>query len=59
MNSSKLETISYVTQCIGKAVAEAPDWQVIEKYWITSMQQNNTWFIACVASIKKILEVVC
>jgi hypothetical protein len=42
-----------------KPFAEAPPWQIIEKYWNTAMQQNNIWFIAFEACTKDILKEVC
>jgi hypothetical protein len=56
MSASDLEMVSYATQCAVKALAEAPHRQIIEKYWNTTMQQNNIWFIAFVAWTKEILK---
>jgi hypothetical protein len=36
-----LEMVSYATQCVVKALPEAPHWQTIEMYWNTAMRQNN------------------
>jgi len=59
MSASNLETVSYATHRIPKALAEAPHWQIIETYWNTSMQQNNIWSIAFKARTKEILNDVC
>ena len=59
MSGSDLETVSYATQCVLKALAEAPQWQIIEKYWNTDMQQNNIWSKPFEARTKEILKDVC
>jgi len=59
MSGSNLEMVSYATRRVEKALAEAPHWQIIEKYWNTAMQQNNIWSIACEARTKEILKEVC
>jgi len=59
MSASDLEMVSYATQHIAKALAEAPHWQIIEMYWNTAMQQNNIWSIAFEARTKEILTEVC
>jgi len=59
MSASDLETVSYATQHISKALAEAPQWQIIETYWNTAMPQNNIWSIAFEARTKEILTEVC
>ena len=41
MSASDLETVSYATRRVSKALAEGPHWQIIETYWNTAMQQNN------------------
>jgi len=41
-----------------EALAEAPHWQVIEKYWNTAMQQDDIWFIAFEACTEEILKEV-
>jgi len=46
MSATGLETVSYATRRVSKALAEGPHWQIIETYWITAMQQNNIWSIA-------------
>jgi hypothetical protein len=51
--------VSYAMRCAAKALAEAPLWQIIEKYWNTAMQQNNIWSIAFEACTKEILKEVC
>jgi hypothetical protein len=58
MSASNLETVSYPTQRVSKALAEAPHWQIIETYWNTTMQQNNIWSIALEARAKEILKEV-
>jgi len=59
MSASDLEIVSCATQRIVKALAEAPHWQIIEKYWNTAMQQNNIWSIAFETCTKKILKEAC
>jgi hypothetical protein len=59
MSATDLETVSYATRRLAKALAEAPHWQIIETYWNTAMQQNNIWSIAFEACTKEILEEVC
>jgi hypothetical protein len=59
MSASDLETVSYATRRIAKALVEAPHWQIIETYWNTAMQQNNIWSIAFEARTKEILKEVC
>jgi len=59
MSASDLEMVSYATLCAAKALAEAPHWQIIEKYWNTTMQQNNILSIAFEACTKEILKEVC
>jgi hypothetical protein len=59
MSASDLETVSYATRRVAKALAEAPYWQIIETYWNTAMQQNNMWSIAFEARTKEILKEVC
>jgi hypothetical protein len=59
MSESDLEMVSYGTRRAATAFAEAPHWQIIEKYWNTAMQQNNIWSIACEACRKEILNEVC
>jgi len=60
MSASDFRMVSYGTRCAAKAFAEAPHWQIIEKYWNTAMQQNNIWSIAFEACTKEIMkEVYC
>jgi len=59
MRASNLETVSYATQRILKALAEAPHWQIIVMYWNTALQQNNIWSIAFEVRTKEILKEVC
>jgi hypothetical protein len=59
MSASDLETVSYATRRVSKALAEAPHWQIIETYWNTAMQKNNIWSIAFEACTKEILKEVC
>jgi len=59
MSASDLEIVSCATRRIVKALAEAPHWQIIEKYWNTAMQQNNIWSIAFETCTKKILKEAC
>jgi hypothetical protein len=46
MSASDLEMVSYTTRRAAKALAEAPYWQIIQKYWNTTMQENIIWSIA-------------
>jgi len=59
MSAYDLDTVSYATQRVSKALAEAPHWQILEMYWNTAMQQNNIWSIAFEARTKEILKEVC
>jgi hypothetical protein len=59
MSVSDLEMVSYATRRAAKALAEAPHWQITEKYWNTAMQQNNIWSIAFEACTTEILKEVC
>jgi hypothetical protein len=59
MSASDLETVSYATQRVSTALAEAPHWQMIETYWNTAMQQINIWSIQFEARTKEILKAVC
>jgi len=59
MSASNLEIVSYATRPVAKALAEAPNWQIIETYWNTAMQQNNISSIAFEACTKEILKEVC
>jgi hypothetical protein len=59
MSASDLETVSYATRRISKALAEAPHWQIIETNWNTAMQQNNLWSIEFEVRKKEILREVC
>jgi hypothetical protein len=54
-----LETVSYATRHVAKALAEAPHWQIIETYWNTAMQQNIILSIAFEVRTKEILKEVC
>jgi len=57
--ASDLEMVSYATQRVAKALAEAPHWQILETYWNTTIPQNNIWSIAFEACTKEILNEVC
>ena len=59
MSASDLETVSYATQRVSKALAEGPHWKIIVMYWNTAMQQNIIWSIAFEARTKEILKEVC
>jgi len=59
MSASDLERVSYATGRVAKALANPPHWQIIQKYWNTTMQQNNIWSIAFEARTKEILKEVC
>jgi hypothetical protein len=58
MCASDLEMVSYTTRRAAKALAEAPQWQIIENYWNTAMQQSNIWSKPFEACTKEILEEV-
>jgi len=58
VSGSNLERVGYSTQHVAKALAEAPHWQTIEKYWNTPVQQNNIWSIASEACTKQIFQEV-
>jgi len=59
MSASNLQTVTYTMRRISKALAEVPDWQIIETYWNTAMQQNKIWSRAFEARTNKILTEVC
>jgi len=59
MSARDLETVSYPTRPVSKALVETPHWQIIETYWNTAIQQNNIWSIAFEARTKEILKEVC
>ena len=59
MSASHLEMVSYATQRIAKALAEAPHWRIIEMYWNTAMQQNNIWSLEFEARTMEIFKEVC
>jgi len=59
MSASDFEMVSYATRCVAIAIAEAPQWQILEKYWNTAMPQNNILSIAFEACTKEILKEVC
>jgi len=59
MSGSNLEMVSYATQHVAKAVAEAPHWYTIETYWNTTMQQNNIRSMAFEACTQEILTEEC
>jgi hypothetical protein len=59
MNPTDLETVSYATRRIWKAIGDAPHWQIMDTYWNSAMQQNNIWSIAFEAHTKEILKEVC
>jgi hypothetical protein len=59
MSASDLETVRYATPHVAKPLAEAPHWQIIERYWNTPMQEHNVWSIAFEARTKEILKELC
>jgi hypothetical protein len=59
MRATDLEIASFSTQHIAKVLADAPQWQIIEKFWNTAMQQNNISPIACEPHTKEILNEEC
>jgi hypothetical protein len=59
ISASDLEIVSYATQRVAKAIGEGPHWQILETYWNTAVQQNNTLSIAFEACPKEILKEVC
>jgi len=58
MSASDLDTVRYATQGIVKGLVEAPDWQIIETYWNTVIQQNNIWSKECQARTWDIVKEV-
>jgi len=58
-SASDLEMVSDAMRRAVKALAEAPHWQIIEKYWNTAMQQNNIWSIVFEVCTKDILKEAC
>jgi len=58
MNASDMEMVSYATWCVAKALAEAPHWQILVKYWNNTVQQNNIWSIAFEVCTKESLQEV-
>jgi len=56
MSATDLETVSYATRHVSKALAEGPHWHIIETYWNTAMQQNNIWSVSFKACTKEILN---
>ena len=59
LGASDLETVSYATRRVAKALAEALHPSIIATYRNTSMQQNNIWSIAFEACTKEMLKEVC
>jgi hypothetical protein len=59
MSASNLEMACYGMRRAAKALADAPHWQLIEKYWNTPMQQNNIWSVVFEAYTKEIVKEVC
>jgi hypothetical protein len=59
MSVTELEMVSYAMRCAAKALAEAPHCQIIEKFWNTTMEQNNIWSISCEACTEEMLKEVC
>jgi len=59
MSASDLQTVSYATRRVAKALPEAPHWSILESYWNTAMQQNKIWSIAFKACAQEILKQVC
>jgi hypothetical protein len=59
MSASDLQTVSYATRRVAKALAEAPYWQILETYWNPAMQQNKIWSIAFEAGTKEIMKEIC
>jgi len=58
MSASNLEMVCYTMRHVAASLAEAPHWQIIETYWITAMQQNNTWPIPFRVCTKEIFKEV-
>jgi len=54
MSASDLKIVSCAMRLVAKALAEAPDWQIIETYWNSAMQQNNISSIAFEACTQEI-----
>jgi len=59
MSGRDLDTVSYATRRVLKALAEAPHWKIIETYWNTAMQENNIWSLEFEVRTKEILKEVC
>jgi hypothetical protein len=59
MGAMDLETTSYATRRVAKALAEAQHSQIIETYWNTAIQQKYICSIAFEACTKEILKEVC
>jgi hypothetical protein len=59
ISATNLETLSYATRRISKALSEAPHSQIIETYWNTAFLQNNIWSIAFETHTNEILKQVC
>jgi hypothetical protein len=59
MSASHMETVSYATRRVSKALAEGPHWQRIDTYWNTAMEENNIWSIAFEARRMEILTEEC
>jgi len=55
IGASDLKQICYAMRHVAKWLTETPYWQIIEKYWNTTIQQNNIWSIAFVAQTKEIM----
>jgi hypothetical protein len=59
LSASDWGTVSSATRRVSKALGAAPQWQIIEMFWNTTMQQNNIWSIAFEARTKEIVKEVC
>jgi hypothetical protein len=59
MSASDVETVSYATRRVAKALAVTPHWQIIESYWNTTIQRNIIWSIGFEARTKDILKEIC
>jgi len=58
MSASNMEMVSNAMRHAAKALAEAPHWQILEKYRHTAMQQNTIWSLAFEAcTIENLIEV--
>jgi len=56
ISAINLEIVRYAMQRIAKALCKAPHWQILERYWMTTMQQNITLYITLEEWTREILK---